>query len=171
VIVRHNAPVGRAQGGDPGAVDRVVVLADLVAVEQAHGVADVRLVDLDGRELRQQQLGAARWGIEHEPVAKGDLVAHPEHMHEEVDVAVMVLVEVEPALVGVHRVEGEVGLAAGPPQDLVGRARPFLGRGEGEVLGSRSSAAGSSGARPRRAAPAALPPSRRIREHARPRRR
>jgi hypothetical protein len=61
VIVRHNPPVGRAQGGDPSAVDRVVVLADLVAVEQEHGVADVRLVDLDGRELRQQQLGAARW--------------------------------------------------------------------------------------------------------------
>jgi hypothetical protein len=71
--------------------------ATFVAVEQEHGVADVLLVDLDDLELWQQQLGQRhRRVLDLEPVSQRDLVAHPEHVREEVDLAAMVLVEYSP---------------------------------------------------------------------------
>jgi hypothetical protein len=104
-------------------------------MEQEHGVTDVLLVDLDDLELRQQQLGQGhRRGLDLEPFSEWDLVAHPKHVHEEVDLAAMVLIEVQRALAGVHRVEGDVGLVAGLPQDLIGPTRPLLGHCEVEIL-------------------------------------
>ena len=58
MIVRHRPQSLGAELGDAGAVDGVVVVVcDLVAVQQQHGVADVLLVELDDLQLGQQQLG------------------------------------------------------------------------------------------------------------------
>jgi hypothetical protein len=111
------------------------VVGDLVAVEQEHGVTDVLLVDSNDLELRHQQLGQRdRRLLDLEAISERDLVAHTERVHEEVDLAAMVLVEVQPALMRMHRVEGDVGLVAGLLHDLIGLARPLLGHGEVEVL-------------------------------------
>src|SRR5262249_16849017 len=128
-------PVLRAELRDASRVDGVTVLiAELVVVQDRDRVAHVLLVQLDDLQLRQEELGERdRSLVELETSFERNLVAHPEGAHEHVDLAIVLLVEEEQALLRVERVERDVRLVTEFAEELLGGARRTPSRDEVEV--------------------------------------
>ena len=76
-------------------------------------------------------------GLDLQAIAERDLVAHPERVHEEVDLAAVGVVEVQAALARVHRVEGDVRLVAGSRSSWSAAPAPFLVTAKSRSLYSR----------------------------------
>jgi hypothetical protein len=95
-----------------------------MAVQDSEGVTNVLLVQLRDLELRQKELREGqRSGLELETLVEGNPMRHPKLANEDVDLALVLVVEEEESFVTVQGVEGDVRLVALVAQESRGEGR------------------------------------------------